>query len=110
MIAIAIGIQTTYDEDKQRIVQEFGEATFDLCSWFAICRYYKCECECYAALLRMNSSLRVIQCCVDLLLSHFSLEIEPIQASADEVHQLLFDSIILQAEVSIGKVFHVDLL
>lgn len=48
---------------------------------------------------RINSALKVIQCCIDCLKEHYDITIEPIADNPDSLHSFLFNCLILETEV-----------
>ena len=50
VIVLATSIQEECENQDQIIQQQYGQSIYNLASWYAICRHYKCESECYLAL------------------------------------------------------------
>ncbi len=109
MIVLATSIQEECQNQDEQVLHKYGQSIYDLASWFAICRHYKCESECYLSLkkytciiiliIRVNSACRVIQYCIQLCQDHFSLSFEPILQESDTIHHFFMDAILFEADV-----------
>lgn len=59
---------------------------------------------------RVQSALKVIQHCIELLKEHMGLEVGPVLRDAEPTNRFLFDCMLHQAEVFFFFPSHVDLL
>ena len=55
MIVLATSIQEECQNQDEQVFHKYGQSIYELASWFAICRHYKCESECYLALKKYTS-------------------------------------------------------